>query len=219
LTYLNDKKNGFYHQKSETDKTSLASSATCYNSLVMANALEDFVAATDGGFRPTELILQIYNKDKSSGLLKNNPFSTSFICELAQQIMKTEDNYKNLDDSIRNDVQSTLDSKLAILFKLISEGNDYSNKDEKDSSILSSIVVEAGAVGIKPYPASAYLTQLVFRVLVAADYKKTVGDESWKKLTKLVSDWGRKEIQNQISRINANDRHGDPLALAYANRA
>lgn len=217
LTYVNTKQNGFYHQKSEKDKTSLASSATCYNSLVMANALSDFLKETGSSFKPVELLKQIYTKERSSGLLPNNPFSTAFICELMQQIIQTDSSYADLDHAEKKPIEDALESKLKILLTLIFEREDYSKANSgKDEPILSSIVVEPGAVGIRPYPASAYLTQLVFRVLVAADYKNTIGDERWKALTKSVSDWGRKEIQNQISRIKNNDRHGDPLALAYA---
>jgi hypothetical protein len=131
LTYLNNKKNGFFHQKSQTDKTSLASSATCFNSLVMANALEAFITATDGAFHSTELLVQIYTKDNSSGLSRNNPFSTSFICELAQQIIKTDDNYKGLEAAKQRDISNALNLKLEILFKLILRRMTILRKMEK----------------------------------------------------------------------------------------
>ena len=77
---------------------------------------------------------------------------------------------------------------------------------------------ERGAIGISPYPESAYLTQLAFRVL------KRIGDHDDKFSARYLAepflarirDWARYEIDRQISLISAKSKSADPLSLAYA---
>ena len=71
----------------------------------------------------------------------------------------------------------------------------------------------SGAVSIAPYPPSAYLTQLAFRVLNRC-YARD--DPELSKVTKLVRIWSRSEINRQIALITTGSRIADPLQLAYA---
>jgi hypothetical protein len=60
-----------------------------------------------------------------------------------------------------------------------------------------------------PYPPSAYLTQLVFRVLHRCRAARAG-------VRKVVHLWARSEINKQVSLLTAKSRDNDPLQLAYA---
>ena len=66
-----------------------------------------------------------------------------------------------------------------------------------------------GSVSIKPYPASAYLTQLVVRVL--RQRKKLTED-----IVQKVYAWAEQEIGKQITLIQAESKSADVFQLAYA---
>jgi hypothetical protein len=67
-----------------------------------------------------------------------------------------------------------------------------------------------GSSSIEPYPPSAYLTQLVLRVLTRCVPEKTA------EIREPVHSWARAEINKQIALITATSRVGDPLQLGYA---
>ena len=68
---------------------------------------------------------------------------------------------------------------------------------------------EPGSISIEPYPPSAYLTELVFRVVKRCDISES-------DVEKKVQRWSRNEINKQVALITAGSRNGDPLQLAYA---
>jgi len=69
-----------------------------------------------------------------------------------------------------------------------------------------------GSVSIDPYPASAYLTQLAFRVLV----RTSKSLPKFVQLRQDVKEWARAEIYRQLALISAESRIADPLQMAYA---
>jgi hypothetical protein len=96
------------------------------------------------------------------------------------------------------------------------EGSDFEPLDPADNTrvgeieeILQKEVKKgAGGVGIENYPASAYLTQLVVRVLHG---RKKLGDD----LRELVNTWAWAELTWQLALIQAKSKTADPFAVAY----
>ena len=62
-----------------------------------------------------------------------------------------------------------------------------------------------GGVRIDPYPASAYLTQLVVRVLPPLTGK----------MRKTVTDWAWAELTRQLALIQSQSKTSDAFAVAY----
>jgi hypothetical protein len=71
-------------------------------------------------------------------------------------------------------------------------------------------LAQVGSISIEPYPPSAYLTQLVYRVL------RRCGATDGQNISVAVHAWSRAEINKQVSLITAKSRVGDALQLAYA---
>jgi hypothetical protein len=68
--------------------------------------------------------------------------------------------------------------------------------------------VKSGGVKIDPYPASAYLTQLVVRVLRRRGKLTEDLEES-------VNNWAWAELTRQLALIQAKSKMADPFAIAY----
>lgn len=184
--YLSKDGAGFAHLITDLTKASMASTATCVTSLVAAGQWTgDFSAIT------LAVAQKLTRERTSADLPKNNPFSLSFMAE----------GIHALDEACPGEAE------LAPFLKLTS--GEFAKQlvkhleSERDRSDVR------GAISIAPYPPSAYLTQLVHRVLK----KMGRGD------TPVVADmhrWARGEINKQIALVGAQSRSSDPLQLAYA---
>lgn len=189
--YASEDGKGFWHQATKRGSASLASTATCVSSLVRAG-----IWNIDGrSWGTSEAVAErLLEKRENAGLEVNNPFGLPFIAEGILDIIST---------------------------------GEYPNSDVHEAKVRSEIAprlikaIESpegrlavpGAVSIAPYPPSAYLTQLTFRVLKRC---YTKDDPALANVTKLVRTWARSEINRQIALITTGSRIADPLQLAYA---
>jgi len=189
--YISKDKLGFFHQPSARDRASCASTATCVSSLVGAGLWN----ADHPLWERTELVARRLLKKprKSAGLDPDNPFSLAFISEAVLDLQLACPEYSRAEEhlkTIRNDI----------------------------APLLVESVNATGAVKIEYYPESAYLTQLVTRVLLR------VGELDSQLRTKYLTDdvregvqrWTRSEVDRQIALISAKSKSADPLSLAYA---
>lgn len=135
---------GFWHQPSKRDHASLSSTATCVSSLVRAGLWKNKSRKWGTAKDVAERLLR--RPWESAGLLKNNPFSVSFIAEGVLDLIQA-DPYA----SAAADEAVVLNEIIPILILEV-------------ESAAGTFAVR-GSVSIKPYPPSAYLTQLAFRVL------------------------------------------------------
>lgn len=179
---------GFAHLITSLGKASMASTATCVTSLVATGQWTGTFAEMT-----LEVARKLTDERTSAGLEKDNPFSLSFMAEGIYALHEAQPDEVGLTpflDLVRGDFAGHLIKHLEF------EG-------------VGDSVAVRGAISIAPYPPSAYLTQLVHRVL-----KKFGQDE-----VPVIADmhrWARNEINKQIALIGAKSRSSDPLQLAYA---
>jgi hypothetical protein len=85
---------------------------------------------------------------------------------------------------------------------------------DSHSEATDSLFEARGAINIKPYPPSAYLTQLVFRMLQRRPswLEKLAGN----RLDAAIVKWARGEIERQVVFLTTKSRISDPLQLGYA---
>jgi hypothetical protein len=183
---------GFWHQPSKRQRASLSSTATCVSSLIRAGLWKH--KARRWGVTKDIAGRLLQTPWESAGLLPDNPFSLSFIAEGVLDLIQV-DAYAGCED----DRALVLDKIVPILIR------------EVESSTGPFAV--PGSVSIKPYPPSAYLTQLAFRVL-----KRCIpdGDSRREQLIRSVRTWARSEIHRQVALISTRSRIADPFQLAYA---
>jgi len=183
--YISDKENGFWHQAEKRWKASLSSTATCVSSLVNANLWHD-VSLREGKVAAT-----LIRKRTSADLPKDNAFSLSFVIEGVLDLQRANPDYRGAVHHHQKIIEN-------IAPKLV---RHLMSRETK--------LAQVGSISEGPYPPSAYLTQLVFRVL---DRCKMASAS----LRKVVHAWARSDINKQVSLITAASRVGDPLELAYA---
>jgi hypothetical protein len=184
--YASDSNNGYWHASNDRD-ASLSSTATCVSSLVGAGRWNDKDSKLSA--HTADVAATLIHKDRSAGLPADNPFSLSFVAEGILDLIKAVPDYQNRDQH-RAKVVNEIAPKLV-------------------KHLMNGDVSVRGAISITPYPPSAYLTQLVFRILVRCD-NATV------EVRNAVYAWSRAEINKQVSLITGASRAGDPLQLAYA---
>ncbi len=187
--YRSDDGCGFYHQPSKRHEASLSSSATCIASLVHTGQWIEGSPWWDSTNAMAQKLLE--RPWRSAGLDANNPFSVSFIVEGILDLQQGRPNYHYPHWLEYQDAAT----HLGII------------KQEAVPILRKSI--RHGSVSIDSYPASAYLTQLVFRVLKRVDSVTA-------RLAERIHCWSVAEITKQIALLSANSRLGDPLNLAYA---
>jgi hypothetical protein len=188
MYYRSEDGRGFFHQPNKKQEASLSSSATCIASLVHSGNWTE----ANSWWAATDAIAQklIEKPWMSAGLDENNPFSVSFIAEGVLDLQLAWSSYERPWADYPN-----ADSQLKVI-------------QGKAKSLLIR-EIETGSIHIDKYPPSAYLTQLVFRVLSRLEGITPP-------LAKKVHDWSFSEITKQIALISAKSRLGDPLNLAYA---
>ncbi|MDB5243907.1 MAG: ATPase, family [Spirosoma sp.] len=184
--YLSKDGLGFCHQIEKPAKASLASTATCISSLVRSGRLGDVFDVAQAGAVAADLV----TKTASAGLVEGNPFSVAFVVEGVLDLLDAFPQMAGAAE-IRGRLNSEYLPKLTASIKSSGDADPV------------------GSVRIEPYPASAYLTQLVFRVLKRAGACTPATSTSAHR-------WARTEINKQVALIGAKSRIADPLQLAYA---
>lgn len=190
--YASEDGKGFWHQPSNRQNASLSSTATCISSLVRAGLWKHKERKWGATQDVAKRLLE--KPWKSAGLKDNNPFSLSFIVEGVLDLIEV-DHYEGCEEDrgiILNEIVPILIGKV---------------RDAKETLAVS------GSVCIPPYPPSAYLTQLAFRVLKRCFANET---EDYKDVVRGVRAWARSEIHRQVALISTRSRIADPLQLAYA---
>jgi hypothetical protein len=128
-----------------------------------------------------KLLQNLISRNESAGLPKDNPFTLAWILEAVAVL---EDRSDALDPTFRESVTQKED----VLRELIKKGG--------------------GAVSIDSYPQSAYLTQLVVRVLRR---RKKLEPE----IEILVHQWASRELTRQLALVQAKSKTQDAFAFAY----
>ena len=193
--YVNAKGlDGFWHQPDERDKSSLSSTATCVSSLVKSKLWQD--PKNPLHTRAAAVATRLISKNTSAGLPPDNPFSLSFIAEGVLDLLSAEPGYADSDAH-----RTKINNQIApLLLGHIQEG--VSNMKGK--------LGLSGSSSIAPYPPSAYLTQLVVRVLLSCNCEISAETRS------MVHAWARGEINKQVALLTAKSRNSDSMQLAYA---
>lgn len=128
-----------------------------------------------------KLLHDLIAKNTSAGLPKNNPFTIAWILEAV---------------TLLQDYSEPLD------------GPDNALITRMEKMLQTAVRRGHGGVKIEDYPPSAYLTQLVVRVL----RNRTKLDD---KLSQLVKDWAWSELTRQIALVDAKSKTADAFAVAY----
>lgn len=131
--------------------------------------------------RTKALLHYLISKDKSAGLQAHNPFTLAWILEAVTALQNYADALDPGDEATVGKMEETLQAA-------IENGN--------------------GGVSIDPYPPSAYLTQLVVRILRK---RKKLTD----KLEKAVKTWAWAELPYQLTLVHAKNKMADAFAVAY----
>lgn len=125
------------------------------------------------------LLREITSKKKSAGLKNNNPFTIAWILEAVEYL-------SSLPISLDHVIKTRASSMDLVLQRALS----------------------GGGVSIEPYPPSAYLTQLVVRVLQRRSKLTS-------KLRKAVNNWAWAELARQLALVQAKSKTQDAFAVAY----
>lgn len=179
--YISDDKLGFFHQTQSRKTYSLSSTATCIASLVHSGLWDSNFPLWSNSEEIGERLVK--SPWRSGKLPKNNPFSVAFMME------------------------GVLDLQLACPYP---SRDDHVKKIKADAAPFLLRPLKAnGCVHIRPYPPSAFLSQLAFRVLDRLEMvERDVADR--------VHSWAREEINKEVALLSAQSRIADPLNLGYA---
>jgi hypothetical protein len=127
------------------------------------------------------LLKELISKNTSAELPLDNPFTTAWILEAVTAL---------------KDFSGPLDPA------------DNERVAKKEKVLQEEIKKGLGGVSIAPYPKSAYLTQLVVRVLRR---RGKLTDE----LEKAVTEWAWAELARQLALVQAKSKTQDAFAVAY----
>ncbi len=185
--YYHPPSNGFARKHDELH-FSLASTATCIASLIAAGHWEADECVT-WKVRENDLVDGLLSAELKSAELKDTPFTIAFVVEAVTLLCKagargsgahlTANQKQNLEDGVQRLKTSLLDED------------------------------HPGAVRIAEYPPTAYVTQLVVRVL---DRRACLDPKSRKD----VRTWSVGEINRQIALFANGEKTADIHSLAYA---
>jgi hypothetical protein len=129
-----------------------------------------------------KLLKHLISKDTSADLPSKNPFTNAWILEAITALERGH--------------SDPLDK------------NEQNMVEQKERDLQEEIKRGCGGVGIEPYPASAYLTQLVVRSLRNRGKAAPVHVE-------MVSKWAWAELAKQLALVQAQSKAQDPFAVAY----
>jgi hypothetical protein len=190
--YASSDGKGFWHQISRRNIASLSSTATSVSSLIRAGEWKN--KRRKWG-KAEKIVSQLLKKPwLSADLPANNSFSLAFI---AQGVMDLA-----AEEPFAKAPASVIEVRKKIIPKL-----------RKAILTVDSSLGAPGSVSIAPYPPSAYLTQLAYRVVSRASSPSSA---SYKELRAKVRDWARSEIYRQLALLDNKSRIADALQLAYA---
>lgn len=183
--YYDSESHGFHHKYGDprTNHISVSSTATCVMSLV-ATGKWSFGPWRDQAAALAGRMLE--EKWESAGLRDDNVFTVSFILEAVTDLIML--------------LPDPEERRRFIL--------DHDERLTKAVNILQEQIAD-GAVSLDPYPSSAYLTQLVVRVLKKVKQLPNGVD-------KKVIAWARQEIDHQLALFMAGSKTADPYQLAYS---
>ena len=216
--YASEDKRGFFHQPHKRSQASLSSTATCASSAVRGGLWSSANHRWGDAYAVVDRLLE--GERSGAGLPANNPFSLAFIAEACLDVLQAEQAFlSRTEKSLKPEEAASIKAKLTELDHRISSTLDSDIVPKLIEHLSSHADTEnpfqvRGSISIRPYPPSAYLTQLVYRVLQR--------NTAWlKKLTESkldfdVNRWARSEIERQIALITTSSRIADPLQLGYA---
>jgi ATPase family associated with various cellular activities (AAA) len=185
--YHDQSSNGFA-RKHDDIKLSLASSATCVASLISTgNWYTKECAAWRA--RDKDLVNSLLSAPLKSAELKNTPFTIAFVLEVLTLLFKS--------GACGGGAELTADQKQKL---------DAWERKLKQALLKKE---HPGAVKIREYPPTAYVTQLVVRVL---DLRNALDP----KPRRDAQMWSVAEINRQIALFANQDKTADVYSLAYA---
>src|SRR5713101_1465372 len=170
---------GFYH-KHEKDKQKMSKSSTSTCVVSLVRTGKWTGGRWSEKASETRKIF-LTDEWQSAGLPPDNPFTVSFVLEAVTA----------LNNFVATPLDGTLEARLSLAEKILSDA------------------IRAGSVSLQNYPASAYLTQLVTRVLE----QRNLLDPAVR--LKIV-DWAWKEIDHQLTLVRASSKTADLFQLAYS---
>lgn len=181
--YFYEPASGFRH-KLDRPKLSRASTATCVLSLVSTGCWDSGPWNDSGQKLLRKMMIEPFN---SAELGADNPFTTAFALETFDAL---EARY-TFSTSTRNQLEA--------------------RAAHAESTLIASLsnVHHRGAVQLGGYPPSAYLTQLVIRVLSKRHKLK-------KRIRRDARKWAFDELNRQIGLRWAKDKTADIFALIYS---
>jgi hypothetical protein len=177
--YFDSRFAGFYH-KHEKDDPHMSKSSTSTCVLSLIRAAK----WEAGPWKDTAAeTLRVFLTDKwqSAGLKVNNPFTVAFVLEAAQAIIPFA----------KSGLTAALKRRL------------------RQAEAILKREISAGSVSLLGYPPSAYLTQLVTRVLAA---RGAIEEATRTK----VLEWAWQELNYQLALLQAESKNADVFQLGYA---
>jgi hypothetical protein len=180
--YWDSTSNGFRHEYRGESKLSKASTGTCVLSLTAAASYEETWRS-----RAAELAVRLLHSDWSSaGLPPDNVFTTSFILETVSAL-------EAVAQSFSYEIQSAV---------LIVKAENILSESLKTGE-------QVGAAQLQNYPPSAYLTQLVVRVLKRRNRLDVKSEKNARA-------WALREMTRQLALSLSGAKMADVYSLAYS---
>jgi ATPase family associated with various cellular activities (AAA) len=190
--YYDDRFSGFHHKHDRPDRPNvpISSTSTCILSLIQAGKWNAPHAPWNG--RSSAIVTALLQRKewKSGGLKPNNVFTVAFILE-ATTALKPYAVSLGADDAAKEEKAQT------ILLRAITPPRRGSQADY------------SGGIGLEDYPPSAYVTQLVSRVLRTRSPLDVPTRHS-------VATWAWREIEHQLALSTAQSKNFDVFQPVYS---
>lgn len=188
--YYDSKAGGFVHKhedvgKKESGDPSKASSATCVLSLTSCAKWEKGPWQGDSNNLVNILLTQTW---ESAGLEVNNPFTVAWILEAVTALTAPQD---------------------SVEVKVDQHGQKRIEEAEKILIQALNSPIHPGGASVAKYPPSAYVTQLVVRVLKR---RKRLDPE----ISANARDWAWAELRRQLALRVSESKFSDIYSLAYS---
>lgn len=181
LSFYFDRSFAGFHHKYEKDKKSMSksSTSTCILSLVRTGGWRSGIWEATTDKTVTSLLEKEW---ESAGLEKDNPFTVSFVLEAVEALRP-------------------------FVADLLKEAKLSARVKHADAILVKSL--SKGAVSLIGYPPTAYLTQLVVRVL---NKRGRLTDRRKRDIV----DWAWREIDHQLALLLADSKTADLFQLIYS---
>lgn len=199
--YVGGTKPGFRHTEAK-NRRATASTATCVGSLKLTGQWD----AKDARGKPiawkvdaAKVGSQILREPwKSSGLKKNNPFTTSFVLEAAGLLL------------VGCKLTSRLNDKMQLANEFLLDGPPVTDEEQSFRGLRK------GLVSMGPHRASSFLTYCALRAIEAASQATTLQGRLTPKQQSHLRKLAKLELNEQTFLIAHKSRLADPMELAYA---